>query len=68
MYWTGKSGETLRVRRYHRSKTIVSQHIIALPDIIAVISEIHEHTAFFIDLTSLAKRISQEAFSIETFL
>jgi hypothetical protein len=30
MYWTGKSGETLRVRRYHRSKTIESQHIIAV--------------------------------------
>jgi hypothetical protein len=37
MYWTGKSGETLRVRRYHRSKTFVSQHIIALLDIITII-------------------------------
>ena len=37
MYWTGKSGETLRVRRYHRSKTIVYQHIIAIPDIIFII-------------------------------
>jgi hypothetical protein len=37
LYWTGESGEFLKVRRYHRSKTIASQHIIGLPDIIYVI-------------------------------
>jgi len=38
MYWTGKSGETLRARRYcHRSKAIVSQHISALLDMISTI-------------------------------
>jgi hypothetical protein len=37
MYWTGKSGEILRVRRYHRSKPIVVRHIIALLDISTVI-------------------------------
>jgi antitoxin YefM len=37
MYWTGKSGETLRVRHYHRFKTVVYQYISALPDIISII-------------------------------
>jgi hypothetical protein len=33
MYGIGESGETLRVRRYHNSKMVVSKHIIAVVDI-----------------------------------